>query len=158
MQLLVSFALPLLQRQLGKYTSSCTGAPKNYITRVWGLGSEKFAPRVRQCARAAGLIVLNALTEAFDGAKPELSVLIMGIPDEQIFPHATGNAQRCVHAREGASELVFHGSWCCLRALPCLCRCKFDRPPEVAHLSTISIVICLPSCGAKLFRLLPFDP
>ncbi|KAK9805039.1 hypothetical protein WJX73_005676 [Symbiochloris irregularis] len=37
----------------------------------------------------------------------------MGIPDEKIFPHATGRAQNLVHAREGAADLVFHGSWFC---------------------------------------------
>lgn len=35
------------------------------------------------------------------------------MPDEDIFPHATGAAEKTVAAHEAACDLVYHGSWFC---------------------------------------------
>ena len=35
------------------------------------------------------------------------------MPDEDIFPHATGAAQKTVAKHEADSDLVYHGSWFC---------------------------------------------
>lgn len=35
------------------------------------------------------------------------------MPDEEIFPHATGAAEKTVAAHEAACDLVYHGSWFC---------------------------------------------
>ena len=35
------------------------------------------------------------------------------MPDEDIFPHATGAAEMTVAAHEAACDLVYHGSWFC---------------------------------------------
>ncbi|KAJ7743826.1 glutathione-S-transferase [Mycena metata] len=37
----------------------------------------------------------------------------MSIPDEQIFPHATGNAVSTVEAHKDPQELVFYAGWFC---------------------------------------------
>ena len=35
------------------------------------------------------------------------------MPDEQIFPHATGAAEKTVNAHQEPCDLVYHGSWFC---------------------------------------------
>lgn len=35
----------------------------------------------------------------------------MGIPDEQIFPHATGAAARTVEQHQEPQELIFYAGW-----------------------------------------------
>ncbi|KAF8132219.1 glutathione-S-transferase [Mycena galopus ATCC 62051] len=37
----------------------------------------------------------------------------MGVPDEQIFPHATGNAISTVEAHKEPQELIFYSGWFC---------------------------------------------
>ncbi len=35
------------------------------------------------------------------------------MPDEEIFPHATGAAGKTVAAHQEPCDLVYHGSWFC---------------------------------------------
>ncbi len=35
------------------------------------------------------------------------------MPDEEIFPHATGAAEKTVAAHQEPCDLVYHGSWFC---------------------------------------------
>lgn len=35
------------------------------------------------------------------------------LPDEEIFPHATGAAENTVAAHQEPCDLVYHGSWFC---------------------------------------------
>ena len=35
------------------------------------------------------------------------------MPDEDIFPHATGAAEKVVAAHQAPCDLVYHGSWFC---------------------------------------------
>ena len=35
------------------------------------------------------------------------------MPDEDVFPHATGVAEKTVNAHQKKAELVYHGSWFC---------------------------------------------
>lgn len=57
------------------------------------------------------------------------------MPDEDIFPHATGAAKKTVAAHEAACDLVYHGSWFCpfvqvrhklvsFAAARLMCQCK----------------------------------
>lgn len=35
------------------------------------------------------------------------------MPDEDLFPHATGAAEKTVAAHKADCDLVYHGSWFC---------------------------------------------
>lgn len=37
----------------------------------------------------------------------------MSMPDENIHPHATGNAAKTVEQHQGTNELVFYAGWFC---------------------------------------------
>ena len=37
----------------------------------------------------------------------------MGIPDEHIYPHATGHAAKTVAAHQDPQEVIFYSGWFC---------------------------------------------
>lgn len=69
------------------------------------------------------------------------------MPDEDIFPHATGAAEKVVAAHQAPCDLVYHGSWFCPFVQVCVRDVVPTPAPLTIHCKQFLQLACLGLAG-----------